>query len=94
MPKFTADDFKKYLKLNAPTKGEIAEKLYGNLTYDIALPNGFISEMVEFNHTVPEITLSFVWIYPPGSTFGEPAPLTLKACDWLKQYQIKKEVMP
>lgn len=44
--------------------------------YDMSLPQSFVDGLREGVQT-PD--LRFVWVYPAGSVFGLPAPLTLEA---------------
>lgn len=66
---------------NYITKGELAKQLYPELTYDTALPQGWVDAVT---------TSSFdprgcvVWGYPKGSCLGAPYPLTVEADEALR----------
>lgn len=58
------------------TTGEMAERLYGSLKYDHALPQTWVDAMYQRGI---EARGRFVWHYPKGSLHGMPLPLTLEA---------------
>lgn len=86
---FFADDFMHHIELkDRTTVGERAKFLYGKFTYDTALPERWLKH---FSAVVDEpravVSSQFVWIYPPSSIFGQPAPLTIEACKLLALYE-------
>lgn len=54
-------------------KAELAQRRYPGITFDCALPQGWVDEM---SAKVENIIGHFVWLYPEGSLFGQPAPVT------------------
>ena len=90
MCELTSSDFKANIELkDSLTKKDRADFLYPSyFTYDCALPHNWILDVskrlkVEYG----DITSNFIWLYPPGLHFGQPAPLTLKACQWLSELE-------
>lgn len=86
------------LKARHISRGELAAELYPETTFDLALPQPWVnrhaaafSEAVRIpcpgGETVgADLPCGFVWIYPQGSIFGEPAPLFKEAGDWLQMH--------
>ena len=61
------------------TKGELAAELYPDVTYDTALPQGWVDvTTVDFDPR-----RNVVWGYPKGSVMGLPLPVTTEARDHL-----------
>ena len=55
---------------------EMAEKLYPGVTYDTALPQGWVNEMQALGF---DPRGQVIWLYPNGLLAGQPAPLTAEA---------------
>ena len=67
------------------TKKELADSIYGHLTYDLALPQSFVDYCLERGFDPrPDI----VWLYAPNDLIGFPAPLTLDALRWMVTYDL------
>ena len=64
------------LSETALTVAQLAESLYPGITYDYARP---ISWDTLVRERGIEPNGRFVWLYPKGSIFGFPAPLTREA---------------
>lgn len=54
-------------------KAELAEQRYPGMTFDCALPQGWVDQV---NQQVSNVVGHFVWLYPKGNLFGIPAPVT------------------
>lgn len=68
------------------TKKELAERLYGSLTFDYAIPQDWVNSVArELDIPSNQVANQFVWIYPDGSVFGQAGPLTEEAVDLLEQ---------
>lgn len=63
--------------MDPQTKGELAEKVFGEkgIPFSIDLPQSFI-DAAEHALVGVDVRSHFVWIYPKGTLFGEPGPLT------------------
>lgn len=61
------------------TKEQAASRIYTGITFDTALPQGWVNDAYPF-----EVVPCFVWGYPAGSLFGIPLPLTKAADKWLR----------
>ena len=59
-----------------PTKGEAAESATNGMTYDTALPQGWVDAMYERGFDHAELIGNFVWAYPSGDVSGVPYPIT------------------
>lgn len=85
-----SDDFFNHItqKLDK-TKGQMAKELYGGYTYDLALPQGWVDKFARITGQPSwKVPGFFVWLYIGGGPItGQPAPLTLDACKWLKSYE-------
>ena len=58
-----------------PSKGEAAKALYGDITYDTALPVGWVTNMENMGHS--NVSSHFVWVYPQDAgLLGRPGPIT------------------
>ncbi len=57
----------------AITKGEAAKEIYGEMSYDHALPQSFVDDAMSKGF---DVVGHFVWIYPQGSLMGMPGPIT------------------
>ena len=58
------------------TKGELASLVYPTVTYDTALPQGWVNQCIADGF---DPRPCFVWGYPDGSIMGKPLPLTAEA---------------
>lgn len=58
------------------TVGELAELLYPGATFDYAMPQFWVDDMVKAGF---DPRGQVVWLYEKGSSFGRPAPLTAEA---------------
>lgn len=78
--------------MNHVTKGYFAEEKYGSrgITFDSSLPQDFVDKALREGYNVLP---HFVWIYPKGSVFGEPGPLTNEAIDMLATPKFQMAVM-
>lgn len=57
-------------------KAELAEQRYPGMTFDCALPQDWVDSLkAGFSDLVIG---HFVWLYPEGSVFGIPAPVTVQ----------------
>lgn len=68
------------------TCGDLAAALYPGQTYDCALPQAWVDRFNDRYYLATGgacLTLAFVWLYPQGSIFGQPAPLYREAAAWL-----------
>ena len=63
------------------TKGDFAKDIYPDITYDTALPQPWVDQIMRECNFDPRPCV--VWGYPKGSCFGMPLPLTLAAADFL-----------
>ncbi len=79
-------------QLDGITKGELAKQVYGDATYDIALPQQWLDDAVEELGVDYHVFLSgVVWLYPnpdspkSGTILGLPAPLTIDHLVWLRK---------
>lgn len=69
------------------SKHDRAMKLYSNYTFDTALPQHWVMNFISRTiYTQDEIVSQFVWLYFQHDSMGQPAPLTLKACDMLEAF--------
>jgi hypothetical protein len=72
------------------TKGELAKQVYGDATYDIAVPQPWLDSVVEQLKVDYHVFLSgVVWLYPDmpsthSPLLGLPAPLTIDHLVWLR----------
>ena len=57
------------------TVGQAAERMYPDVTFDTALPQTWVDAHQDDGN---EVLGHFVWLYPSGSTFGMPAPITVE----------------
>ena len=57
------------------TVGQAAERMYPDVTYDTALPQTWVDAHLNDG---TEVLGHFVWLYPSGSRFGMPAPITVE----------------
>ncbi len=55
------------------TKQEAAKERYSGQTFDYALPREWVVFMEQKGYSVVP---NFVWLYPKGSIWGEPGPIT------------------
>jgi len=92
MTAFTPEDFRMNLEVkNNISKKQLAERIYGGITYDTALPQQWITWASKLSVLAGDykdmefFCQHFVWLYPHGNVMGQPAPLTLEACDVLEQ---------
>ena len=70
------------------TKQERANHLYSQYTFDTALPQDWVNSVViQTGRTHEEVVSQFVWLYFDHSSFGQPAPLSLDACDTLFTFE-------
>lgn len=67
----------------AQSVGDLAEEIYGSkgITFDYALPQKWV-DLAERNGF--DVRSNFVWIYPKGSLFGQPGPITAKGVEMVK----------
>ena len=81
-----SSDWKQHIELqDRVTKHQRANKLYGQYTFDTALPQNWVKDMICMTgHTHGEIVSQFVWLYFDHDAFGQPAPLTLEGCEMLR----------
>lgn len=64
-----------------------ANHLYGNYTFDTALPHDWVDSVVKKTiYTHEQVVSQFVWLYFNHNACGQPAPLTLEGCDILEAY--------
>lgn len=63
------------------TVGELAKRLYGGMTYDVALPLEWLRRFKELTGLDPRG--HFVWLYPLGGACGIPGPLTIEGLEAL-----------
>lgn len=84
----TSDSFKMHIESkDNQSKADRAKFLYGNYTFDCALPQNWITNTIEKTGQMYEdIVNGFVWGYI-GKDYEGPLPLNLKACDILKQLE-------
>ena len=85
-----ASSFKMHVRMkDRITKGERVEHLYGQYTFDTAIPLQF-AECVQrvTNATIDEAYSEFVWLYFDHNAMGQPAPLSERGCDILLQYEL------
>ena len=84
----SSTDFRHHLKVKSSiSKNERAKQLYGPYTFDCALPVGWLDRASQIlDKPAWNISESFVWLYLANED-GQPAPLTLEACDWLETIQ-------
>lgn len=88
MARLDSSDFQMHIESkDRITTGQRAKHLYGQYTYDHALPQSFINEMNDMGFE--DIGAYFVWLYFDHSIMGIPAPLNLEACEMLKEYELK-----
>ena len=64
-------------------KSRQAGKLYPDLTFDSALPQPWVDEMLRVYEF--DVREHFVWGYPSGSFIGGPFPVTQIGADWLEE---------
>jgi hypothetical protein len=58
-------------------KFELTEQLLEGITYDTALPQDWLDEIVRItNEDYHEVLFSFVWVYEEGYIYGRPFALT------------------
>lgn len=73
------------LRATPMTKGELADKLYGDMTYDTAIPQGWLDDAIERGMDMKvagSLASHFVMVYPAGF-MPYVAPLTadgVKVC--------------
>lgn len=74
---------------DSTTKQERADHLYGGITYDTALPTGWVDYVIGRlpKYSRADIVASFVWLYPSGNIMGQAAPLTWDACRILQEIE-------
>lgn len=83
---FTISTFKDQIQSKELTKKELAERIYGTMSFDYALPQGWLNNVAnELEVSTGKIVSQFVWLYPDKSILGEPGPLTMEAVDLLEQ---------
>jgi hypothetical protein len=73
------------------TKGQIAEQVYGGLTYDCSLPQPWVNE-----HEIGEEgILGIVWLYDESAGgSGRPAPITLEGLRALSTISMRRFNLP
>ena len=83
---FSKSTFKQHIAMkDTITKGERAKFLYPHFTYDFALPQEWVNEMVKKGYNYDTVVSSFVWGYSGESdNFGQAFPLNLNACEMLE----------
>ena len=64
------------------TKGEIAQLIYQDCTYDHALPQPWVDAMYDRGY---DVVPHFVWIYPDSHPWGIPGPITTQGIAMLAQ---------
>jgi len=62
-------------RIMSETVGQAAERMYPDVTFDTALPQTWVDAHQDDG---TEVLGHFVWLYPSGSTFGMPAPITVE----------------
>ena len=65
------------------TVGNLAKRLYPDVTFDTAMPQYWVDTMQRDYHFDPRGQV--VWGYPNGSIFGIPLPLTREALTFLTE---------
>jgi len=71
------DTLPRFDELGSVSKGELAERLFPQLTYDTALPQPWINEAVEVTGMkYSQLLSTVVYLYPPEYQYGIPAALT------------------
>jgi len=91
MEKLYASQFKSHIKSKeSQSKLERATFLYGNYTFDCALPQNWVDSTAKLIPSVSQIEIvsGFVWLYLGKDNIGQPAPLTLTACDILQALEL------
>ncbi|MBS1250436.1 MAG: hypothetical protein MAG431_02030 [Chloroflexi bacterium] len=86
----SVDTFRQHIISKTITLGEQAKRLYGNMTYDTALPKQFVDDMAsDLGVPQAEVTRNFVWLYTNSG--GQAAPLSEKGCVMLEVYHLGSE---
>lgn len=88
MPTYTPEELRVHIETKLSfTLKERAERIYGDMTFDYALPKRWLCHFAETVGVEKwKASKQFVWIYPEGSIAGEPGPLSVEACSMLETY--------
>lgn len=84
-----SQDFKRHIEYkDRITKHARAKYLYGQYTFDTALPQAWVENVkLATGYSHSEIVSEFVWLYFKYNPMGMPAPLSMKGCDILEEYE-------
>lgn len=70
-----------HLPPESETVGQAARRMYGDATYDYALPQTWVNACREY-HGI-DVCGNFVWLYPEGNLAGIPAAITIEGVQML-----------
>lgn len=80
------DTLPRFDELGSVSKGELAKRLFPQLTYDTALPQSWLNDaVISTGMEYSQLLSTVVYLYPPSHRYGIPAALTRETFQVIKK---------